>query len=67
MSNRLETFSCDDVGLTCDPNVQADSFLLPWCCTQNYVYIISVIDTLADRRVWESIGSELGGPESAGL
>ena len=46
---RQHTFTCDEVGMMCEPEKQADSHLLPWCCIQNYNYIVSVIDDLANR------------------
>ena len=46
---RLHTFSCEEAGLVCDPYRQADSHLLPWCCTHNYNYVVAVVDQLADR------------------
>jgi hypothetical protein len=53
----LHTFSCDEVGLACDPSDQAGSFLLPWCCTRSYVHIVAVVDDLADRwrKLWNLV------------
>jgi hypothetical protein len=45
---KIHSFSCSEVGLKCEPARQTKSFIVPWCCVQSAMHIISTMDRIAD-------------------
>jgi hypothetical protein len=45
---KIHSFSCSEVGLKCQPETQTKSFIVPWCCVQSAMHIISTLDRITD-------------------
>ncbi|XP_040576802.1 uncharacterized protein [Lepeophtheirus salmonis] len=42
-------FSCHEIRIKCSPRSMADSFLLPYCCTRSYNFVIERLEFLASN------------------
>ena len=44
---RLEQeFTCEDVDLKCDAQIQTSSYLVPWCCHGAFRHVLTILENL---------------------